>query len=593
MKKCPQCGRDYNDDSMSFCLDDGSELLFGPARSEPGAVASGFRSVDDEPQTVILSEPPASAGGQFAEENPTQRFAHTTAAEAELREILGGSSEKHSFSANRAAKPLIGAAVAVAILMGGFFGYRYFKSSSGSQINSIAVLPFENRSGNADSDYLSDGLAESLIYRLTQLPNLKVSPTSSVIRYRGKDADIAQVAKELEVDAVMSGRLVQRGENLTVSVELIDTRTKKLLWGEQYDRKMSDLLATQREIAAKITETLRLKMSGRDEQIAEKQYTSSNEAYQLYLKGRYHWGKRAAPELRLAMENFKHAIAADPNFALAYAGLADCYSLLPIYDNGGARAVHLMPLAKEAVVRAISIDDSLAEAHASLALIDDIFEWDTTSAEREYKRAIELKPTYATAHQWYGEMLSNLGRFEEGLAESRRAVELEPFSPAPNFAFGLNLFKARRYDDAIVQLNRLLEQNPGFADANHFLFQTYAAKGDYERAVQAFITQQSLDGKPAADSQKLKDAFAIKGWDGFLKQQINAIETTQGGGENRNGMAKVYAMAGDRDKAIKNLELSVRDKDEGMTWLLVDPLYDDLRPDPRFQDLVKRVGFAD
>ncbi len=267
------------------------------------------------------------------------------------------------------------------ILLGGFYGYRYLSPATSNQISSIAVLPFENRSGNADSDYLSDGIAESLIYRLTQLPNLKVSPTSSVIRYKGKDTDIAQIAKELEVDAVMSGRLVQRGDNLTLSVELIDARTKKLLWGEQYDRKMSDLLATQRDISAKITESLRVKMSGKDEQIAAKQYTSSNEAYQLYLKGRFHWGKRAAPELRLAMDDFKQAIAADPNFALAYAGIADCYSLLPIYDNAGARAIQLMPLAKEAVLKSISIDESLAESHASLALIDDIFDWDSTAGE--------------------------------------------------------------------------------------------------------------------------------------------------------------------------------------------------------------------
>ncbi len=293
------------------------------------------------------------------------------------------------------------------------------------------------------------------------------------------------------------------------------------------------------------------------------------------------------------MEDFKQAIAADPNFALAYAGLADCYSLLPIYDNAGARAIQLMPLAKEAVVRSISIDDGLAEAHASLALINDIFDWNTTSAEKEYKRAIELKPNYATAHQWYGEMLCNLGRFDEGLDESRSATELEPFSPAPNFALGLNLFKARRYDEAIAQLNKLLEIYPGDADANHFLFQTYAAKGDHERAVQAFTTQQSLDGIPPADSQKLIDAFATRGWDGFLKQQIKDIETTEGRGQNSNGMAKMYAMAGNRDKAIKDIEQAVKDKDEGMTWLLVDPLYDNLRTDPRFQDLVKRVGFAD
>ena len=234
------------------------------------------------------------------------------------------------------AKPLIAAAVVVVVLVGGFFGYRYFKPATAEQINSIAVLPFENRSGNSDTDYLSDGLAESLIYRLSQLPSLKVSPTNSVLRYKGKDMDVAQIARELEVDAVMTGRLTQRGDDLTISVELTDARTKKLIWAEQYVRKMSDLLATQREIAGTVTQKLQLKLSGDDTKGLTKSYTNDNEAYQLYLKGRFYWNKRTPEAMKTAIEQFKAASEKDPNFALAYVGLADSY-LVGLYNTRGHR----------------------------------------------------------------------------------------------------------------------------------------------------------------------------------------------------------------------------------------------------------------
>jgi TolB-like protein len=260
----------------------------------------------------------------------------------------GSSTERQSLSAHRAAqpqesgsyqtnerkgfnKPLLAALVLAVIALASFLGYRYFKPAVSEQISSIAVLPFENRSGSNDTDYLSDGLAESLIYRLTQLPNLKVSPTSSVFRYKGSQADVAQIAKELDVDAVMSGRLAQRGDDLTISVELIDARTKKLIWAEQYDRKMSDLLATQREIATTITQKLQLKLAGEEAKGVTKKYTDSNDAYQLYLRGRYSFAKRTKPDMLAAIEYFQQAIKLDPKFALAYARISETYGSMPAY----------------------------------------------------------------------------------------------------------------------------------------------------------------------------------------------------------------------------------------------------------------------
>ncbi|MBK9528572.1 MAG: hypothetical protein IPO41_09690 [Acidobacteria bacterium] len=301
MKRCPECGRNYNDDSMSFCLDDGSELLFGPASM-------------DEPATAILHSTAAPGEAPTrAQINTTDQTAILhTGAEAEPRESLGGPSEKQSFSANRAAKPLVVVVVAVLVLVGGFFGYRYFSASGSTQINSIAVMPFENRNSDADTDYLSDGLAESLIFRLTQLPDLRVSPTSSVMRYKGASTDVAKIASELGVDAVMTGRLTKRGDNLNITVELVDARTNKSLWGEQYERKLSELLTTQREIVAEIVSKLRLKLSGESEQKLAKKYTDNNEAYQLYLQGRYHWNKRNADEFEKAIVFFKQAIGKRP-----------------------------------------------------------------------------------------------------------------------------------------------------------------------------------------------------------------------------------------------------------------------------------------
>ena len=294
------------------------------------------------------------------------------------------------------------------------------------------------------------------------------------------------------------------------------------------------------------------------------------------------------------MDQFTQATSLDPNFALAYTGLADCYSLLPIYDlSGTVKAVDTMPLAKEAVLKAISIDDNLAESHASLGLIYDIFDWNTTAAEKEYRRAIELNPNYAQGHQWYAEMLCNLGRFDEGLAENQRALEAEPFSLSANFAFGLDLYKARRYDEAIKQFDVLFDLAPDYTDAHAFLFQTYAAKGDYANAASAFIRQKMLDGEPKQELDRTQAAFSTGGWRAFVAERIRYIESSPPEKLDSNEVACIYLLAGNKDKAMEWLNRAVQQRGEGMTWLLVAQRYDPLRDDPRFQELVKRVGFAD
>src|SRR4029078_3508190 len=329
-----------------------------------------------------------------------------------------------------------------------------------------------NKSGNSESEYLSDGLAESLLYRLSQLPTLKVSPTSSVLRYKGRDADIPQIARELEVDAVMSGRLVQRGDDLTISVELIDAHTKKLIWAEQYDRKMSDLLATQREMAVEITNKLRLKLSGDAEKVLTKRYTDNNDAYQLYLKGRYHFAKRNRSDVEQSVEYFKQAIALDPKFALAYSALAHSYNGMTAYPYMSPKEA--VPLAKVAATRALEIDPTLAEAHAALANSLTCFDWNWDEGEREFKRALELNPNDAGTHWRYGMFyLMPVGRHEDAIAEGRRSLELEPL----DLNHGANIyglyFSARRYDEALEQARQVHGLDANFIVGRWALSQAY------------------------------------------------------------------------------------------------------------------------
>ncbi len=463
MKRCPECRRDYHDDTLSFCLEDGTALVHGVS--------------SDEPATAILSEPPAVAGGLT---RPTDG--------SDLRTsilqppVTAGGSDSSVARPRFFDKRLLAALFVLAIIvLGGLFGYRYFNSASTEQIDSIAVLPFENRSGSADTDYLSDGLADSLIYRLSQLPNLKVSPTSSVMRYKGKETDVAQIAQELEVDAVMSGRLVQRGDDLSISVQLIDARSKKLIWAEQYDRKMADLLATQREIATTITQKLQLKLAGDEAKGITKKYTDSNEAYQLYLRGRYSFAKRTKDEMLHAVEYFREAIKLDPKFALAYARIAETYGSMPAYPYLSPKEA--FPQAKAAAQQALEIDPTLAEAHTFLAYSLVIYDWNWTEAELSFKRAIELDPNNSAAHFRYGQIyLASTGRIDEGIAEIKRGLDLEPLDINMGATLAWAYFVAGQTDTGLAQAKKTFDLEPGHPIGRWMLSQAYIAKGMYSEA---------------------------------------------------------------------------------------------------------------
>ena len=589
MKRCPECSRDYNDDSMSFCLDDGSELLFGPAnKSEPPASAGGQF---DEAQTAILHSTTALGEAQTRPQidltDKTEIFPR--GAEAEPQESLGGLTEKHSFSANRAAKPLIATVIAVVLLVGGFFGYRYFSASSSKQINSIAVMPFENRNSDADTDYLSDGLAESLIFRLTQIPDLRVSPTSSVMRYKGKETDVAKIASELGVDAVMTGRLTKRGDNLNITVELVDARTNKSLWGEQYERKLSELLTTQREIVAEIVGKLQLKLSGESEQKLAKKYTVNPEAYQAYLKGRYFWNRRTAEDLKKAIEQFDLAVQKDPNYALAYVGLADSYGIVGNFP--GSSVKESIPRAKAYATKALEIDDSLGEAYATLGLMNALL-WNWAEAEKAYKRSIELNPNYATARQWYSRFLNTVGRTDEALAEIKRANEIDPLSMVIiNNLAGIYREKGD-YRSAIEQNNKIMEIDPSYIAVQVSFTEVYL---DQKRSAEALAAAEKVRDIPVIGIGVLGRAYAQLGRRDEALAVIKTLE--EGFAKGNNGAATniafVYVVLGDKEKTFEWLEKAFQARDTDLPRFRLGTTFDPIRDDPRYKDLLKRMDLPE
>jgi len=475
-------------------------------------------------------------------------------------------------------------AIVITLIIGGYF---FFTSDRTTAIESIAVLPFENRSGSADADYLSDGLAESLIYRLSQLPNLKVSPTSSVLRYKGKEVDAQKIGSELGVNAVMSGRMVQRGDNLTISVELVDARTNKLIWGEQYERKLADLLATQREIATAIADKLQLKLSGKDSTGITKRYTESNEAFQLYLKGRFYWNKRTADGLTQAAAYYKQAIEKDPAYALAYSGLAETYVLFPNYSVAAPK--DSMPQSKAAALKALELDESIAEAHAALGTYLSGYGWDQSAAERELRRAIELKPNYPTAYHWLAITYAFSERTEEAIATAHRAEELDPLSLIISADTAFDLILLRRYDEAIAQGQKTLKLDPNFYYVHYLLGWAYIEKGLYSQAIAE--CRESLRLNPEPWGKGLLAVALAKS--GARAEAMKLRDDLKGEIASRYVASYFVAIAdtalGEKDEAFAALEKDFAERSTHFSWIPIDPLFDDLRADPRFKTLMQKV----
>jgi serine/threonine protein kinase/TolB-like protein/Tfp pilus assembly protein PilF len=463
-------------------------------------------------------------------------------------------------------------------------------SSSGSRrapIDSLAVLPLANVSTDASMEYLSDGITESIINTLSQLPQLKVMARATVFRYKGREVDAEEVKLELNVRAVMMGRVLQFGDNLVIKIELIDTADGSQLWGEQYKRKAADIFEVQEEISKEISEKLKLKLTGEEKKLLGKRYTDDTEAYRLYLKGRFCLSKTTQEALNNAIKHFRQAIDLDPDYALAHAGLADAYYAL---SSNHLPANEAMPKARAAAEQALRIDETLAEAHASLGLVKAFYEWDWAGAEGEYKRAIELNPGYASAHHWYGWYLALMGRLNESIVVVKRASELDPLSLEITTDLGLSFFFARQYALAIEQFEKAIEMDPNSIWTRFFMGWAREQKGDYAEAIEEYRRAARLDDSPLIMAA-LGHTFVMAGQ---RDEAQRVFEEMKQMAESRHvspyHFAIIHAALGERDEAFEWLEQCYRARSEALVWLKVDPRLDTLRTDPRFIDLQRRVG---
>ena len=567
MKRCPECRRDYYDDTLAFCLEDGTALI-------QGAVPAPME-LSVEPMTAILHETaPPSDPVTVAHIQTTEQTA--------------------VFPSGRTNPPKTGfdrrlflAPLAVAVLfLAAFIAYRYFTPAR--QIESIAVMPFVNESGNPDVEYLSDGMTETLISSLTRVPNLNVKSRSSVFRYKGKETEVKTIGNELNVQSILNGRVIQRGDLLTLSLELVDVLTENAIWSQQYTRKQSDLASLQSEIAHDVSNELTTRLTGAEVAKVVKTYTADPEAYQLYLKGRFQWNKRTPESLKQAVEFFDKAIARDPNYASAYSGLAETYVLFANYSV--ALPKDSMPNAKAAALRAIELDDSIAEAHVALGMYYADFAWNQPAAEREFRRAIELNPNYASAHQQFGiHCLTAMGRLDEAIAEGKRAEELDPVSPIIGADLGNVLMRARRFDESIAQLNRVLALDPNFWVAYWYLGMAYDGKQQHAEAIAAYRKALAVSNDPWVKSLLVRSLAKS----GIRNEAVKLLDELQSESATRyvsgSSLAVAFAALGDRDKAFASLEKDFVDRASRPQLFSILSIWDDLRDDPRFVAMIRKV----
>ncbi len=478
-----------------------------------------------------------------------------------------------------------------------FIGYyAYYSSPAEKQITSIAVMPFVNQSGDVAVDFLSDGVTENLISSLSTIPGLSVKARSTVFTFKGKQLSPKAIGQELNVDAVVFGTLVQKGDDIRIAVELVDTSTQNILWTQSYSRKLPDLVPLQREVARDISDQLRSKLSPTEQKSLTQSYPTNSEAQQLYLKGRFHWNKRTSADLEKAAEFFSQAIEKDPEFALAHSGLANAYALTPIY--GPYRPSDFVSKAKQAAIRSLELDPDLAEGHASLGFILQTYDFDWPGAEREFKTAIRLNPNYATAHQWYAEHLAFKGSTNEALTRISEALEIDPFSLVINRMKGNVLSFSNRHDEALVQFSKTLELYPNNASVMFNIGDTLAAKGMRNEAVQQYLIALELSGLEAKKINELRDASRDRGWYGFwntyLKQLLKAREEKIGADQNayieNESLALAYAATGNKDLAIEYLDRAFAERDPRLVTIRMTQIYESLNDDPRYHELLKKIG---
>jgi TolB-like protein/Tfp pilus assembly protein PilF len=482
-----------------------------------------------------------------------------------------------------------GAAALVILLI--VVGFSLFTGRQ-EAIDSIAVLPLANLSEDSEQDYFADGMTDALITELSKIGALRVISRTSVMRYKGTEKLLPEIARELGVDVLVDGSVLHAEDKVRIMVQLIKATPEKHLWADDYERDLNNVIAMQKEIAQAIAQEIKITVRPEEQARLTQSHPVNPEAYQLYLKGRFFWNKRTEEGLNKGLEYFQQAIEKDPDFALGYAGLADSYLMLDVYTISTPKELYLK--AREAVLKALEIDSNLAEAHTSLAWIKMLYDWDWEGAEREFKRAIELNPGYATAHRWYSRYLKNMGRFDEAMEEIKHALELDPFSIVNNIAMGNVLYYARQYDQAMESLRKTMEMDPDFSRAHFILGRVYLQKSMYEEALTEFQKEKEL-------SRGLD--FILDSWIGFTYVQMgkrseaqdmldDLIERKKRQGDKRTIIASFFYFAlGKHDQGFEALEKDIKERAINGPWRLkISPVYDSVRSDPRFIALLKQVG---
>lgn len=474
-------------------------------------------------------------------------------------------------------------------------GYRFFAPvnavpvSRPEGIESIAVLPFANESSDPDAEYLSDGITESLISNLSQICSLRVIARSTVFRYRGKDTDPQKAGNDLHVRAVVSGRLLQRDSTLIVRAELIDVATGAQLWGGQYNRKAEDVFALQEDISREISERLRLQLTGDEKKRLTKRHTEDAGAYRLYLKGRYHWNKRSPEDFGKAIEHFRQAIEKDPDYSLAYAGVADSYAYLSFFSVIAPREA--MPKAKAAAAKGLEIDKDLAEAHVSLGYIRFTYDLDWPEAGKHFEQALALNPAYTRAHTFYPFYLSSIGRSEKAVEVAQRTLDLDPASPAVSHSLAVQLYIARKFDQAIAQAHQTLEMDANFFISYAVLGEAYLSHEMYREGLSALEKYSELSRGSAASLALLGYAHARSG---ERQESLQMIDTLKSASKQRFVpalfVALVYAGLEESDHAFTWLENAYKERFNRLAYLKIEALWDPIRSDPRFAEFLKKLN---
>jgi TolB-like protein/Tfp pilus assembly protein PilF len=572
MKRCPKCNRAESDDSLAFCRSDGTRLVSGGNFVSEGAGTLRFDSapITGETETRILQ----------TGEGPGRPTAPTTV--LDKQQTGRGTPELSKQKSRKGALVASAAVIALTVAVSAY--YYLSRGKNGKAIESIAVLPFVNESGNADAEYLSDGMTETLIASLSQLPNLNVKPRSSVFRYKGKEASPQTIAAELNVRAILNGRVVQRGQDVSLYVELIDVALDRAVWSQQYNRKQSDLITLQSEIARDVSGKLKTKLSGADEAKVTKTYTTNPEAYQLYLRGNFYRTKYTEEGYRKGIECYEKAIAIDPNYALAYHGIAAAYD----YANGYYLPPNESePKAKAAATKALELDETLAETHFLLGKIVFWYEWDWATAERHWKRANELDPTYPADYPVY---LVAMGRFDEAVKAQEAVLQRLPLDLNMNLDSAGILLLAGRYDQSIEQTRKALELDPNFWWSYQNLGLAYERKKQYPEAIAALEKARQKDVNPSSLGY-LGYVYAAAGKKAEALRVLDELkESSKRQYVPSYSIAIIYAGLNDKDKAFEWLNKAYDERSHFIALLKVETVLDNLRPDPRFADLVRRVG---